>query len=173
MDLVEWFKIRQVNHNGYQSQPFQNKSSIPLSEMEEILRISIRALEEENERLRRENNRLRNNSGAGSSDTSNTSPEGDEETDEDSDDDSFEAWTVGSRSSIENAIPLLILQPQAQDPPQQAQGLQPVAQDIQRQSTLKFRAYGFGSERLEWISRARVDQTEIERLHFYFSYYHA
>ena len=82
--------------------------------MEEILRTRIRALEEENERLTEENNRLRNNAGA------------------------------GYRSSMENAIPLLNLQPQAQYPPPQAQGLQPDAQDIQRQSTLKFRAYGFG-----------------------------
>ena len=64
--------------------------------MEEILRTRIRALEEENERLKEENNRLRTNSGAGSSDTSNTSLEGDEETGESSDDNSFEAWTVGS-----------------------------------------------------------------------------
>ena len=105
--------------------------------MEEILRTRIRALEEENERLTEENNRLRNNAGA------------------------------GFRASLENSIPLPNLQPQAQDPPPRAQGLQPDAQglqpdaqDIQRQSTLKFRAYGFGLERLEWISRARVDQTE-------------
>ena len=77
--LVEWFIIRQVNHNGYQSQPFQNMSSIPLSDMEEILEI--------------------------------------------------------------NAEP---------------------AQVVQRQSTLRFRAYGFGLERLEWISRARVDQNRKE-----------
>ena len=49
-----------------------------------------------------------------------------------------------------------------QDPPPQAQDLQPRAQDVQRQSTLRFRAYGFGLERLEWISRARVDQTRKE-----------
>ena len=99
--------------------------------MEEILKTKIRALEEENERLKAENKRLRNAVGDSSD---STSFEGDES----SDDNSVEARTVGSRSSLQNITP------------------------IKRPSTLRFKAFGFGSQRLEWISKARIDQTWID-----------
>ena len=108
--------------------------------MEEMFKIKIRALEEENERLKAENKRLRNNSG-GSSGIPKTSFEGDDGCD----DNSFEAWTVGSRSSFTNATP---------------------AKDFSPKSTFRvserYKAFGFGLDRLEYISKARENQIWIE-----------
>ena len=73
--------------------------------MEEILKTKIRALEEENERLNAENKRLRNDS----SGIPKTSFEGDDECD----DNSFEAWTVGSVSSLTNPTLAKDIKPRA------------------------------------------------------------
>ena len=97
--------------------------------MEEILKTKIRALEEENERLKAENKRLIN-AGGGSSGISKPSFKGDEK----SDVNFFEACTVGLTSSVQSKTPV---------------------KAIKGPFTLRFKAYGFGLERLEWISKAR------------------
>ena len=104
--------------------------------MEEILKIKIRALEEENERLKTENKNLRSDSGGGSTGISKTSFEGD-------DDDSFEAWTVGSLSPLTKKQ--LPLKPSFR-------------------VSVRFKSFGFGLERLERISKARVDHIWIENI---------
>ena len=106
-------------------------SSVPDSVMEEILKTRIRALEEDNERLKAENKRLRNAAGGSCDSTSSKD-------DERSDNISFAACTVGSESSLESLS------------------------EFKRLSTLRFKDYGFGLERLEWISKARIDQTLID-----------
>ena len=91
--------------------------------MEEILKTKIRALEEENERLKAENKRLKNAGGLKS------------------DANLFEVCTVGSTSSLQSKAPVKV---------------------IKGPFTLRFKAYGFGLERLEWISKARVNQKWID-----------
>ena len=107
--------------------------------MEEILRTRIRALEEENERLKEENKRLRNKSGDrlvqespnDLSAISKTSSEG-----------GPGIWYVPMdiRGQINFRKSLL-------------------ADDVQpqpRKSSARLKAYGYGWERLQWISIVRV-----------------
>ena len=117
--------------------------------MEEMFRIKIRALEEENERLKAENKRLRNNSG-GSTGISKTSFEGDDGFD----DNSFEAWTVGSVSSLSNPTLAKDIKPRPV--------AWPTPDPRPFRVSARFKSFGFGLERLERISKARVDQIWIE-----------
>ena len=108
--------------------------------MEETLKTKIRALEEENERLKEENKRLRNNSGDGSeqksshdlSAISKTSSEG-----------GSDVWYVPI--DIRGQINFKKSQLTDDNKPQS-----------NRKSSALLKAYGFGWERLEWISIVRV-----------------
>ena len=112
--------------------------------MEETLKTKIRALEEENERLKTENINLRSNSGGGSIGISRTSFDG-------CDDDSFEAWTVGSLSPLpKKQVVSTSFKQQPLKPPFRV--------------SARFKSFGFGLERLEWISKARINQIWIENL---------
>ena len=120
--------------------------------MEEILKTKIRALEEENERLKTENKNLRSNSGGGSIGISTTSFEGDDGCD----DNSFEAWTAGSVSSLTNPTLAKDIKPRAV--------AWPTPDPRPFRVSARFKSFGFGLERLERISKARVDHIWIENI---------
>ena len=115
--------------------------------MEDILKNRIRALEQENENLKEENKQLRTRAGGGSNDSSTSFRNGfgrgfSYDSVETSNRDSPYGFGFASKNTPAQASTETMLRPTFM-------------------VTERFKAFGFGLKRLEWESKARVNQIRI------------